>query len=854
MFNDRSVTLSQVVAGKGTNVTAKVSTVGYIPLNSMLRITFPNGVAISLPEATRVINSTCYNTTDYYDCNATVVSISGSDVTVQIQGDGDRNFPDGSSIEITLTNIRCLWAGAKDGFDLSLLLSDGVSAVLQAKDVDGPVIVPGEFSWVAVDFSETPTLSLSFKPPIAGRCGGYRFMIYLSGLLPANAKIEVTFPPTISLNEPTCDFDDRYPQPISRLTHIRKPDTLIDYTIDSFERKVVISTAALGSETWTEPGYLEFYITNVRHSVETSLEPFSIRAFLADGVSLVEQKLSVLVAPVHAENSTAITISPTSFAAGVRASVDVDFRIVGRLPRTGVVRVVLPDSFRISDGEDSTILQSELPGEDPILPVTMQVVQLAPETGTAWVQIARDTGEPDGIANSTVICPTGGTPDMCQRTPPQVTPGALLLENQRVKFTLSQVRNLAGGTTGTFALDTLSSTSSALVETNPVIRGVNLTIGSLADATVAPALLGSAIRTTFAFQLSVSNTLQADGNVVVQFPEGFKINDGGATNVTGATFVQFAVESSTPAYILSTNEARREVIVGLGGSSSVFLGAFNLVRFTLTNIRNMVARPPEGSPAGTGETSDPFEVSSSLASMALVETFSIPGVTITPNTIISFPVGRAQVNLDSLSPNTSTIVRVQYSSDSVLPVDGIIEVSFPSSYTFNSGGNSVATVTYDGVVDQTATTTINITSLGIAVRAVRNGTGEAVAPQVLIQLSIDFVRTPNFVGGTGVYNISVLTPDFASISRGTLQETIIGRPGPPPLVINPLNSEPSPSPFFPKFKSHSSHQKLTSNFPECARAGEFVALPSGLACARSLVHRRVVGTPLGQRRVAHHRV
>lgn len=564
MFLERGVSLSQVVAGKGTNVTARVLTVGYIPLDSMLRITFPNGVAISLPQPTRVISSTCYNTTHYYDCNASVVSIVGSDVTVQIQGDGDRNFPDGSSIEVTLTNIRCLWAGAKDGFDLSLLLSDGVSAVLQAKDVDGPVIVPGEFSWVAVDFYigapfGSPSNPSSFKPPIAGRCGGYRFMIYLSGLLPSNAKIEVTFPPTISLNEPTCDFDTNFLQPISRLTYTRKPEQLIDYTIDSFERKVVISTAALGSETWDEPGYLEFYIANVRHSKETALEPFSIRALLADGVSLVEQKLSILAAPVHAEKSKAVTIRPTSFAAGVRASVDVDFTIEGRLPRTGVVRVVLPDSFRISDGEDSTILQSELPGETPILPVTMQVVRLEPDTGTAWVQIARDTGEPDGIANSTVVCPTGGTPDMCIRTPPAVTPGALLLEDQRVTFTLSQVRNLAGGTTGTFALDTLLGDSLSLVETNPSIQGVNLTIGSLADATVTPALLGSAIRTTFYFQLSVSNTLQADGNVVVRFPEGFKINDGGATNVTGATFVQFAVESSTPAYILSTDEAKREV-------------------------------------------------------------------------------------------------------------------------------------------------------------------------------------------------------------------------------------------------------------------------------------------------------
>jgi hypothetical protein len=65
------------------------------------------------------------------------------------------------------------------------------------------------------------------------------------------------------------------------------------------------------------------------------------------------------------------------------------------------------------------------------------------------------------------------------------------------------------------------------------VPGVDLTIGQLADATVQPALLGSAIRTTYYVQASVSNTLQANGNVVVKLPAGFKMNDGGPTRVLG---------------------------------------------------------------------------------------------------------------------------------------------------------------------------------------------------------------------------------------------------------------------------------------------------------------------------------
>eukprot|EP00961_Rhodomonas_salina_P189882 2561653-Rhodomonas_salina.2 len=47
------------------------------------------------------------------------------------------------------------------------------------------------------------------------------------------------------------------------------------------------------------------------------------------------------------------------------------------------------------------------------------------------------------------------------------------------------------------------------------------------------ALLGSAIRNSFDITVTISNTLQANGNVVVRFPRGFTLNDGGPTNVTG---------------------------------------------------------------------------------------------------------------------------------------------------------------------------------------------------------------------------------------------------------------------------------------------------------------------------------
>ena len=63
-------------------------------------------------------------------------AVSEPAVTVKLSGIGSRNLALGSNISFTVGNIRNLWAGRKDGFDLTLLLSVDISTVMQAMDVD----------------------------------------------------------------------------------------------------------------------------------------------------------------------------------------------------------------------------------------------------------------------------------------------------------------------------------------------------------------------------------------------------------------------------------------------------------------------------------------------------------------------------------------------------------------------------------------------------------------------------------------------------------------------------------------------------------------------------------------------
>ena len=305
--------------------------------------------------------------------------------------------------------------------------------------------------------------------------------------------------------------------------------------------------------------------------------------------------------------------------------------------------------------------------------------------------------------------------------------------------------------------------------------GVTLVVGSLAEATVQPAVFRSAARTTVDVVVTISNTLQASGNVVIVFPPGFDVNDGSPSNVTHASLIRFMQEYSTPAKVVASDKTARSVTVGLGGREDDFLSAFNIVKFTVTNVRLMVARP---APGENSELSGNFEVSTQLASGAFVETISVNGVRVSPNTIEPFPVGDGQVLLESLIRGTGLSVTVQYSSGSVLPEDGVIVIGFPSTYFFNVGGKSNATVTYNGIEDTTYKV-LNITDADRAhVRLKRNGTF-AVTPGQIIQVKISNVKVSDDVIPTGEHNISVQTIGGATIARGILHDVHIGRPSEP---------------------------------------------------------------------------
>lgn len=312
MFPLRSVSISETRSGQPNTVTVHFSTTGFIPNNALIRLTVPNGLGLSLPTTTQVIASACCEAGICTNpCNVSVHSISEKDITLKLPGDGTRNLGEPNSVSMTLNHIRNLWSGNKEGFDLSLLLSDGISTVLQAKDVDGPELVPGTLRHAEAIFSETLTLSNTYGPALAGRCGTYRVRLDVAGTLPAQAIVRMSFPPRVQLNDVSCIENA---EPVSRVTFASTPPDILNIRFDARLRQATVQIDAQGSDTWDEPNKIEFYLTNIRHLSQGALGLLAVETLFPEEPNipdrLVEHNRSVPLLPVLSPDSISPVATP----------------------------------------------------------------------------------------------------------------------------------------------------------------------------------------------------------------------------------------------------------------------------------------------------------------------------------------------------------------------------------------------------------------------------------------------------------------------------------------------------------------------------------------------------------------
>jgi hypothetical protein len=106
MFLTCSVSGTEARAGQPIIVSLAFSTTGFVPDNALILLGVPNGLRLSMPLTTRVVNSACcYVTFCNIPCNITVKDISGNAITMELPGTGAKYLPDEANITVTLNNI-----------------------------------------------------------------------------------------------------------------------------------------------------------------------------------------------------------------------------------------------------------------------------------------------------------------------------------------------------------------------------------------------------------------------------------------------------------------------------------------------------------------------------------------------------------------------------------------------------------------------------------------------------------------------------------------------------------------------------------------------------------------------------
>ncbi len=104
------------------------------------------------------------------------------------------------------------------------------------------------------------------------------------------------------------------------------------------------------------------------------------------------------------------------------------------------------------------------------------------------------------------------------------------------------------------------------------------------------------------------------------------MNDGAPTIVTLTWLTRYISQYSTPSQVVATDQATRSVTISIGGHDDDMLDAMNTFVLTLTNIRNMVARPPHDL---NYEVSGTFFVATRLQGGMIAETLNVPGTQFT---------------------------------------------------------------------------------------------------------------------------------------------------------------------------------------------------------------------------------
>ena len=433
--------------------------------------------------------------------------------------------------------------------------------------------------------------------------------------------------------------------------------------------------------------------------------------------TVIDQNTSVAASTITAAALTKTNVQPESLVASVAGDVDVSFTVATSLAANEVIVVTFPSGFTLSSGGTTGL------GGDGI------------SAGSATVGVS-------GSTQIVVITRTGGS---------------TFSAGTAVTLELTNIKNPAsGGSTGTYSIKT-ESTSGVTIDQDTSVTADTI-IGLLTSTNVEPDSLSPEAVGNVTVTFTTTGALPNTGIIVVTFPSSFTLSSGATTGL-GSDAASF---DGTATVGVSGSQI---VTITRSGGSEVAAGT--AVTVEITNIKN----PTEVGSTGT------YIIKTDTSSGVPIDT----DPSVSADTIGAGSLTSANVEPESLAAGSVGDVDVSLTLANPLPNDGIIVVTFPSTFTLSSGATTG--LGSDGISAGSAT--VGVSGSTQIVVITRTG-GSTFSAGTTVTVELTNIKNLTTTGSTGTYSIKTDNASGTTIEQDTSVTADTITPG----VLTSTNVEP----------------------------------------------------------------
>eukprot|EP00935_MAST-01C_sp_MAST-1C-sp1_P001473 g1473.t1 len=439
-------------------------------------------------------------------------------------------------------------------------------------------------------------------------------------------------------------------------------------------------------------------VTNPPYAGATTT--YGLSTTTASGVLIDEGTAaqSTFVAATLAAASVSLSAENINVYADASFPLALTFTTTNVLPKDGKIKLTLPSEFQ--------------------------------DISTADVKAATAS---DNIDGSFLVTTSGSVITMTR-----LKDGTDVSPSTQVTMYLTGVQNpAASGKTGQYSVAT-TTVFDAEIDTKSSLAGSDI-YGYLTPASLTFADLTVGVLTDVVVAFTTTGAIPADGKVSIVFPADF---DGTASTVTVGT----GIDAFDPPVVTVLGDGKHVVTLNRP-SSAVATSAQLAVSFTLSNIRN---------PGYSGLTGT-FMVKTLQQDDTPIDAAAVGAVTLTPGAL-----GSTSVALDSNVVGVSDKVTIQFTTASIIPIDGKIVVDFDDIFDM-SGTISVASATIGVSVSVDTTTDV--------VTLTRDGSGVATPANSVVTIELNGVTNPPYAGATTTYGLSTTTASGVLIDEGTAAQS-----------------------------------------------------------------------------------